>query len=132
MRKTKWFIYTVLIGLIPLFIRTIIFLFDKTATTEFWINEFDFIVLGLVLNLSNINELEDKEMKDVIWKSKCIGFSIISIVLLSAIFAIITYANFRMNPDINRITVKSCSFGLMFVSLIFSYSIYHRLTKIEE
>lgn len=132
MKKTKWLIYTVLIGMIPFLVRSFIALFDKTGTIDYWINETDFIVLGLVLNLTNINELEDKDFEDKIWKTRNIGFSVISIALFSAILAIVTYSDFKVNPDLDKFTVKACSITLALVSFIFSYSIYNRLNKISK
>ncbi|WBX78369.1 hypothetical protein PG911_08925 [Tenacibaculum ovolyticum] len=132
MKKTKWLIYTVLIGMIPFLVRSFIALFDKTGTIDYWINETDFIILGLVLNLTNINELEDKDFEDKIWKTRNIGFSVISIALFSAILAIVTYSDFKENPDLDKFTVKACSTTLALVSFIFSYSIYNRLNKISK
>ncbi|GAB3722136.1 hypothetical protein [Flavobacterium koreense] len=132
MKKTKWLIYTVLIGLIPFLIRSFIALIDKTATLDYWLNETDFIVLGLVLNLTNINELEDRTFTDMLWKTKKIGFSIISIAFFSAILAIVTYTDFKKNPDLDRIILKGCSISLAVVSFIFSYSIYNRLNTLEK
>ena len=130
MKKTKWLIYTVIIGLIPFLIRSFICLIDNTSTLYYWLDETDFIVFGLVLNLSNINELEDKEMEDQLWKTKNIGYSIIQIIVFSAILAIVTYSNFKSNPDLNIITVKACSIILAIVSFIFSYSIFNRINKL--
>ncbi|MCG8237375.1 hypothetical protein [Tenacibaculum finnmarkense] len=132
MKKTKWLIYTVLIGLIPFLIRTFIALFDNTATIDYWLNETDFIILGLVLNLTNINELEDKYFEDKVWKTRNIGFSVVSIALFSAILAIVTYSDFKINPDLNKFTVKACSIALALVSFLFSYSIYNRLNTLKE
>jgi len=132
MKKTKWLIYTVLIGMIPFLIRTFIALIDTTATFDYWLNSTDFIVLGLVLNLTNINELEDKIFDDILWKTKKIGYSVVSIALLSAILAIVTYTDFKKNPDLNEFTIKICSISLAVVSLIFSYSIYNRLNTLEK
>lgn len=132
MKKTKWLIYTVLIGMIPFLIRSFIALFDNTGTIEYWINETDFIILGLVLNLTNINELEDKDFDDKIWKTRNIGFSVVSIALFAAILAIVTYADFKTNSDLNKTTVKACSIVLAVVSFLFSYSIYNRLNKIAK
>ncbi|WP_298153900.1 hypothetical protein [Flavobacterium sp.] len=132
MKRTKWLIYTVLIGLIPFFIRSFIALIDKTATSEFWLNETDFIVLGLVLNLTNINELEDRTFEDMLWKTKKIGFSILSIIFFSAIFAIVTYSDFKKSPDLDRIVLKECSIILAIVSFIFSFSIYNRLNTLDK
>lgn len=116
-----------IIGLIPFLIRSFICLFDKTSTLSYWLNETDFIVFGLVLNLSNINELEDKKIENQLWKTKNIGLSVIQIVIFSAIFSIVTYSNFKSNTDLNEITVKSCSIILAAVSFIFSYSIFNRI-----
>lgn len=118
--------------MIPFLVRSFIALFDKTGTIDYWINETDFIVLGLVLNLTNINELEDKDFKDKIWKTRNIGYSVVSIALFSAIFAIVTYSDFKTNPDLDKFTVKACSIALALVSFIFSYSIYNRLNKISK
>lgn len=131
-KKTKWLIYTVIIGLIPFLIRSIICLFDNTSTISYWINETDFIVFGLVLNLSNINELEDKEFKDHLWKTKNIGFSIVQIIFFSSILAIVTYSNFKSITDLNILTVKICSIILAVISFIFSYSIFNRLNTIAS
>lgn len=132
MKKTKWLIYTVIIGMIPFLIRSFIALIDKTATIDYWLNETDFVILGLVLNLTNINELEDQDFEDQLWKTKSIGYSIISIVVFAAILAIVTYSDFKKNPDIDKVMLKGCSIVLAFVSFIFSYSIYNRLTTLSK
>lgn len=132
MKRTKWLIYTVLIGLIPFFIRSFIALIDKTATLDYWINESDFIVLGLVLNLTNINELEDRTFDNLLWKTKKIGFSILSIAFFSAILAIVTYSDFKKSPDLDRVILKCCSILLAVISFIFSFSIYNRLNTLDK
>lgn len=130
MKKTKWLIYTVIIGLIPFLIRSLICLFDNTSSLSYWINETDFIIFGLVLNLSNINELEDKVIDNPIWKTKKIGYSVVQIIVFSAIFSIVTYSDFKSNTDLNLTTVKTCSIILAFVSVLFSYSIFNRFNKL--
>jgi uncharacterized membrane protein len=132
MKKTKWLIYTVIIGLIPFLIRSLICLFDSTSSVNYWLNETDFIIFGLVLNLSNINELEDKKFEDELWKTKNIGFSIIQIIIFSAIFAIVTYSDFKANPDLNEWTVKTSSIILALTSFVFSYSIFNRINTISN
>lgn len=132
MKKTKWLIYTVIIGLIPFLIRTFIWLFDKTATVNYWLNESDFIVLGLVLHLTNINELEDRDIEDKIWKTKNIGISVIFISVFAAILAIVTYGDFKVNTDLDKTMIKGSSIILAVVSFIFSFSIYNRLTTLEK
>ncbi|WP_454047424.1 hypothetical protein [Chryseobacterium sp. Marseille-Q8038] len=132
MIKTKWLIYTVIIGLIPFLIRTIIALFDKLGSLDYWINEVDFISFGLILNLSVINELEDKNLQDKIWKSRNIGFAIVFLILFSAILAIVTYSDFKVNKDLDKTVVKCCSVILSVITFIFSYSIYNRLNTLQQ
>lgn len=132
MKKTKWLIYTVIIGLIPFLIRSFICLLDNTSTFNYWLNETDFIIFGLILNLSNINELEDKVLVNKLWKTKNIGFSVVLIIILSAIFTIITYSEFKSNPDLNINTVKICSISLATVSFFVSYSIFNRINTIVD
>ncbi len=132
MKKTKWLIYTVAIGLIPFLIRSFICLFDQTSTINYWLNESDFIIFGLILNLSNINELEDKAECDQLWKTRSIGWSVISIVIFSAIFSLITYSEFKSNGDINIWVVKISSMFLALVSFVFSYTIYDRINAMGK
>ena len=73
-----------IIGLIPILIRIFIYLIDKTATSSYCINPTDFIAFVLVLNLTNINELEHKTFDDILWKTKKIGYSLILILLSSS------------------------------------------------
>lgn len=132
MIKTRWLIYTVIIGLIPFCIRTFIVLFDNKGSFIYWLNAVDFITFGLVLNLTNITELEDKSLEDKIWKSRNVGLSIVQIIIFSSILAILTYADFKQNSDLNQTTVKACSIVLAFVTFVFSYSIYNRLNSIRQ
>lgn len=132
MLKTKWLIYSVIIGLIPFFVRTIITLFSKSGTIDFWISEIDFISFGLMLNLANINELEDKIFSDKAWKTINVGCSIFFIIIFSSFFAIITYSDLRKDDDLNRQALKAGSVLLATVSLLTSYSIYNRLSKVQE
>jgi TRAP-type C4-dicarboxylate transport system permease large subunit len=132
MKRTKWLIYSVIIGLIPILIRIFIYLIDKTATSSYCINPTDFIAFVLVLNLTNINELEHKTFDDILWKTKKIGYSIILILLSSSFLAIITYSEFKKNPDLNMFTMKICCIVLTIVTFIFSLSIYNRLNSLEE
>ena len=131
MIKTKWLIYTVLIGLMPFFIRTFIYLIDRTATLDYWINEIDFIGFGLVLHLSILNELEDKDFDDKVWRTRHIGFSVIGILFLASLLAIVTYADFKKSDDLNENTVKTMSIIFSLISFLFSYSIYNRLNKLR-
>jgi len=56
-KKTKWLIYTVLVGLIPILSRLLVWLVTNTGTVNI-LSPSDFVIFGLVLHISNINEIE--------------------------------------------------------------------------
>lgn len=132
MIKTKWLIYTVIIGLIPFFIRFFVFLFYKERTIDFLFNEIDFIVFGLVLNLGNINELEDKNDLDSVWKTRNIGFSVFQIIIFSSILGLAYFSEIMTGSQLDTIAIKICAIVLAFVSFLLSYSIFNRINTIEN
>jgi len=132
MIKTKWLIYTVIIGLIPLFVRGIIYIGLKNANLNYIFNSSDMVLFGLVLHLSNINELEDNIDIDRVWKTACIGTSVISIVIFSVIL-VVTY--FSEINDIKLFDIGSLKkfIGIFcLASFGFSYMIFNRLNLIKS
>lgn len=132
MKKRKWFIYTVIIGLLPLFIRSFLFIVMNGLEVSYILNEVDLVTFGLVLHISNINELEDKEGIDKVWKTTSIGISVVMLVLFSALLAIGYISDIATSININRATLKGCALFLGVASFISSFSIYNRLNKIER
>lgn len=128
MKKAKWFIYSVLVGLIPFFCRLTIFLFLREKNFGLLFNEADFIVFGLVLNITNINELQHVTFINKKWKIQSIGYSIISIILYSVFFSVsILSTLYRYLFDITLI--KYAALILSITTFIFSYSIHDYLEK---
>jgi hypothetical protein len=126
MKKTKWFIYTVIIGLMPCFVRVFVFIFHNKHSFEHLFNESDFITFCLALNLTNINELEGKDFEDKVWKTKMIGISIIQIIVYSFILAISNVSDISKEL-FEKDYLKICTFIFAIVAFLFSYSIYNRL-----
>ena len=91
MRKTKWIIYTVLIGLMPFLIRLFVFMLSANREWGLLFNPVDFIFLGLTLNLTNLNELNNEKLEPIL-KLKFEGYSVIQIILLSGILGILYFA----------------------------------------
>ncbi len=56
-KKVKWLIYTVLVGLIPILSRFLVWGVTEPGIVSF-ITASDFIAFGLILHISNINEIE--------------------------------------------------------------------------
>ena len=94
---------------------------------DFLMNESDFIILGLVLNLTNLNELENQSKGQ--WKSIMIGSSAIQIAIYAGILAL-SYITELNDQLIEESTLFWCALVLSLGSFMLSFSIFDRLTKI--
>lgn len=121
----KWLMYTVLVGLIPVIARCMIWGVTKSIPIDKF-SASDFIAFGLVLHISNINELEHMTTIDQSWKTANNGISIIFIALYSVLFAISL-----LGPNIVDANIMLyCSVIIAIVSSLLSYSIYYRISRI--
>lgn len=122
--KRKWLIYTVMVGLIPVVARAIVWMITKPGTLEI-IAAADFIAFGLVLHISNINEIEHVSTVDRDWKTTQNGFSIMFIACYSVLFA------FALLDEsvVSRPGMLYLSVLLAVVSFVISYSIFYHLER---
>ena len=128
-KKTKWLVYTVFVGLIPIFCRLLIW-GTTTSETLQWLAASDLIAFGLILHISNINEIEHISNEDKSWKTIQNGISIAFIALYSVLFALIILSEgFKNLVDLN--TIKTCTFILAVVSFFISFSVFHRISKLK-
>lgn len=110
--------------------RLIIYLLSQNHLgLAFLFNETDFIFFGLILNITNINELEDKILKDKRWKTLAIGWSVIFIFFITILF-VVSYINMIMKGIFNDYSIKLSSLIISISSFFFSYSIYNKISKI--
>ena len=127
-RKTKWFVYTVLVGLIPLLARVFVYLFLQETNIDFLFHETDLVIFGLILHITNINELEHLESEDKAWKTIQNGISIFFIVMYAVIFSSSCISS--VNPGMfNKSMMWWSSLILSVVSFLVSYSIFDRVSK---
>lgn len=126
MIKTKWLIYTVLIGLIPFIIRFLIYLVRNDIEIDYAFNEIDMIAFGLVLNVSNITELDGNNSVDDKWKTTNIGLSVFLVILFAAFLSVSYLSELPGAETFNRTSIKWLSFITSFISFCFSYSIFKR------
>lgn len=124
-KKIKWLIYTVIVGLIPIISRAIIWSLTKSFHIELF-SPSDFIAFGLVLHISNINELEHITTIDQSWKTAHNGGSIVFIAIYSVLFSI---SLLGQNNIESEILLKS-AIALSIISTLLSYSIYYRISRI--
>jgi hypothetical protein len=125
-RKTKWLIYTVLVGLIPILSRSLVWLVTNAGTINF-LSPSDFVAFGLVLHISNINEIEHFDNVGKEWKTVQNGISIAFIAFYSVLFSLTLIGDNVVN--ISAITY--CALSLAVVSFLISYSVYDRISKSE-
>ncbi len=145
MKRIKCLLIIILIGLIPLLIRFLIyfFIYSKKSTLPFSINEFDFLLLGLIINYTNIIELNDvglsyKFLGDTIKKENN-WFVISNLISLFSIFIFLGitvisllnkyYADFSY--DLDLILLKNFIIALTIISILFRLTIIDRITNIE-
>ena len=128
--KIKWLIYTVLVGLIPILSRALIWFISQNRTMDFF-NASDFVAFGLILHISNINEIEHFNERENSWKTIQNGISIAFISFYSVLFTCSLLG--QSNPGlINVEAITHLSIVLSFVSFLISFSVYHTISKFRE
>lgn len=136
MIKAKWLICTVVIGLIPIILKVLIITISKSCHYTQAINTADFTTFSLILGLSNVNELSEKDFSGHWpewnrWKTINIWCSGLFIVLSSVFLAIGIYHDFHINSDINIDALNILAIIAMGGSFAYSYSLFNRLNKIN-
>lgn len=130
-RIVKWLIYTIAVGFIPVLLRLLVWLIsqDKSALAMF--NALDFIVLGLVLQISNIHEIEHFHDAERTWKTAHNGISIILIIFYSALFVL--YLLGESIPDfIDGTVLKNLAMATALPAIVLSFMVYNRVSKLAE
>ena len=123
-KKVKWLMYTVLVGLLPILSRLMVWAVTKEGSVNL-LSPSDFVAFGLVLHISNINEIEHFSNLGKDWKTIQNGISIVFIVFYSILFALALIGESLIN--VRAVTI--CTMVLSFVSFLISYSVYDRVTK---
>lgn len=123
--RSKWLAYTVLVGLIPIFARFLVWLVTKEGTVAPFSPQ-DFIAFGLVLHVSNINEMEHFLTADRAWKTTMNGVSICFIAIHGVLFALTLIGG----DAIDEQAIMYCVGFITAVSLMISYHLFHRIAKV--
>ena len=88
MKKVKWLIYTVAIGLVPFLARFFVYMFTNSLTASYLLNEIDIIAFGLALHVANINELTENYIGDEKGKVTNLGICLFMIIIYGIILGI--------------------------------------------
>jgi phosphate/sulfate permease len=129
MTKTKWLIYTVLLGLAPMIGRFLIYAISTVPAKP--VNVGDIIAFGLVLVITNINLLEHEEAVDHPWKTRSIGLSIVLAVLMGMMFSAMCFQD--VHPTlVSERGIIILSTVLSLSCLLFSYSVIDRVAAVSR
>jgi hypothetical protein len=129
-KKIKWLIYTVLVGLIPILSRLLVWTVTQRGTVNL-LTASDFIAFGLILHISNINEIEHLGDEDRSWKTIQNGISIMFIALYSVLFTLVMISE-RIPSFVDAQVIIICVIFLAVVSLLISLSVFHRISNAQS
>lgn len=125
--KSKWFAYTLLVGLIPVLIRLLVWFVAATNSVERF-TAIDLITFGLVLNASVINEVEHLPAKDREWKSTQNGLAIASITIYGALYALAIFGD-KVDGIVDRESILKAAIFLASMSTLIAVVNLHHLVK---
>ncbi len=122
----KWFYYTVCISIVPILTRILLSFFLKSPNELELLNIDDVSFFGLILNITNLNQLENyrAKLKSEKWVLKSTFNSIILLIFFSIIFCLHFMIEGIKNVNFNVLELKYFTVFLSLISLIYSYSIF--------
>jgi hypothetical protein len=126
MKKGKWLYYTVGVGLVPVVFRLFMFIILKNSNLSLY-NTADLVFFGLVLNITNFNEVEiinvKKRNQVYDWIIKTIRWSILLIAIYVLLFILCLF-NEAYSGLVNINLLTFFTLILNIITFFFSKSIY--------
>ncbi|WP_313460988.1 hypothetical protein [Stenotrophomonas sp.] len=126
-RKTKWLVYTVMIGLIPILTRLMAWAVTKKGVVDIF-SASDVIAFGLILQISNINEIEHIADPGRKWKTTQNGTSITLISLYCVLYTLVLIGS----SVIETVALVVCAIALITASLLTSHSVLDKISASEN
>lgn len=118
----RWLVYTCLIGLIPVLARLLIWIVSKSGVDPVSIG--DLVTFGLVLHVSNIQQVNSSYVDDKIWKDIHTGSSSVFVVM----YSILMLTSMTNIPNFNYTAILQISIALSIVSFLLSFAIFYRFS----
>jgi len=103
-------------------VRLLAWLITKPGTVDI-VAPSDFVAFGLVLHISNINEVEHTEYGDQDWKFVQRGLSLAFIAIYGFLLAVALIGG----SVVERNHLVWCAIALSVVSLVMSFAVHKRL-----
>ncbi|WP_130301036.1 MULTISPECIES: hypothetical protein [unclassified Duganella] len=125
--KSKWLACTLFVGLIPVLTRLVAWLIANAGVIS-PCSAPDFIVFGLVLHVSIINEIEHLPAQDKEWKTLQNGASFVFFSIYSTLYALTLIAE-RNAALINATAMLGSCITFASISLLLASLVFRRLSQ---
>lgn len=141
MRITRWLIYTVIVGALPILVRLLVYFISNHMPNAICFSPIDLVFFGLTLNISNINEVNslrvgkgEKGGADVIsnYKDVFSAISAILIILLAIPMGALYMGDMTDITIINQTTAFIGAIALGILSLVFSCIVMYNVLKLHK
>lgn len=125
MKRTKWWLYTVLIGLIPFIIRLCLSFVVSNTPEMYFFNEVDVATFGLVLIISTMSEIDEQQLieKHIVMIIKV--FLVIILILLSILLGISYLMEVTIQASFDKGNLRLFSCGLAFCAFVLSIAVFY-------
>ncbi|PSB82345.1 hypothetical protein C5F64_16355 [Photobacterium damselae subsp. damselae] len=123
--RTKWLMYTVCIGLLPIGLRLLL---TSWGVGIPYLNTSDFIAFGFVLHISILNEIEHV-VDQRVWKTVQNGISIVAIFVYGA-FSCGLMLHESGGNDVNLEAIRNSAVTAAVISLLISVSVFYRPNRL--
>ncbi|MCF5747427.1 MULTISPECIES: hypothetical protein [Pseudomonas syringae group] len=124
-RKISWLIYTVLFGMVPIFMRIIAYMLVNDSKIPMF-SASDFISLGIVLHVSLMAETRYNDSQESDWKKSIVGISVLAVLFYAVLYIFSMLSDIYDNINMSfvfwaPVVMAVCSFAM-------SWAVYDRLT----
>ncbi|QQE82919.1 hypothetical protein [Pseudomonas putida] len=126
-RKALWLIYTVLFGMVPIFMRLLAAGLVNGGKIPL-ITASDFISLGIVLHISLLAEIRYNDTEEAGWKKQIAGISVLAVVFYAVMYVFSLLSD--VFNDVNARFVLIASIGMAIGSFAMCLAVYDRLTYV--
>lgn len=128
--KLRWFVYTVLFGMAPIFLRLLVGSLTQGEKAISLLVPSDFIAFGIVLQVSIFNEIKYHDLNDAEWKHCMMGFSALLMLIYSGLYVMLLMSEIFDGVNVKAILISSLIFS--FVSLLLCWVSYDRISRSSE
>lgn len=126
-KKISWLVYTVLFGMVPIFMRLVAYgLVNSDHIPMFTAS--DFISLGIVLHVSLMAETRYGDPKEADWRKSIIGLSVLAILFYAVLYVFSMLA--EIYDNINASFVFWAPVIMVVCSFAVCWTVYERLTYV--